>query len=96
MNVAAVIAFVKNAVFGMTNIKAGSIVRRNNMDLFECQACGNKDAQSHEELVQHVVTTHPEYSQEEAIHYALLWEEGARERAEVEEIYEEDVDEDPL
>ena len=66
------------------------------MDLFECQVCGNKKAQSHEELVEHVVSVHPEYSFEEAAHYALIWEEGARERAEVEEIYEPDVDRDPL
>ena len=58
------------------------------MNLFECELCGNKDPQDHEELVEHIVTAHTDYTDTEAIYYANLWEKDKLEELEEAEIYE--------
>ena len=67
------------------------------MNLFECEICGNKDPQSHEELVSHILDVHIDYTDQEAEYYSNLWEEDKLEEQNA-EIYEPEnpVDRDPL
>lgn len=67
------------------------------MNLFECEICGNKDPQNHEELVDHILNVHTDYSEIEAEYYTNLWEENKLEAQEA-EIYEPEnpADQDPL
>lgn len=67
------------------------------MNLFECEVCGNKDPQSHEELMEHILSVHPDYSELEAEHYSNLWEENKQEEIDA-QVYEPEnpADRDPL
>jgi len=68
------------------------------MNLFECEVCGNKDPQNHEELVEHIVTVHTDYTDSEAEYFSNLWEEDKLEaqEAEVYDWEEDSSDRDPL
>jgi hypothetical protein len=67
------------------------------MNLFECEVCGNKDPQNLDELVEHILSIHPDYTELEAEQYANLWIDNKLEEQEA-EIYEPEnpADRDPL
>jgi hypothetical protein len=67
------------------------------VNLFECEVCGNTDPQSHEELVSHILSTHLEYTDQEAEYYSNLWEENKQEELDAQVYEREDPsDRDPL
>jgi hypothetical protein len=61
------------------------------MNIFECEVCGNTDPQNHEELVNHIVTIHIDYTDSEAESYSNLWEEHKLEEQEAEKWYGDDI-----
>lgn len=65
------------------------------MNLFECEVCGNKDLQNLDELINHILLVHPDYTELEAEHYADLWVTNKQEELDA-QVYESDIDEDPL
>lgn len=67
------------------------------MNLFECEVCGSKDPQNLDELVEHILNQHPDYSELEAEHYADLWITNKLEEQEA-QVYEPEnpADRDPL
>jgi len=50
-----------------------------------CSEC-DYGTESLEEMVQHILEMHPNYTPDEAQHYAEIWQEGAYEQQELENI----------
>jgi hypothetical protein len=89
-------------------INLGFMERNNNMDpiYIPCSEC-NFGVYTHEEMVEHILSTHPSYSRVEAEEFAYQWEEAAYEEQEAENIWKakeyrrtgvdpDRIDEDPL
>ena len=70
-------------------------IKENQMNLFDCEVCGNKDPQDHEDLIAHILSVHTDYTEAEVEYFSNLWEQDKIDAQEA-EIYEPDVDEDPL
>ena len=51
-----------------------------------CSECDFVAETGLQEMVDHILEFHPNYSQEEALHYAELWQEGAYEEEELRNI----------
>jgi hypothetical protein len=89
------------------NINLGYTERISKMDsiYIPCSEC-NFGTESHEEMVNHILSIHSHYTLEEAETYATLWEEDAFDRQEADNIYRaefykkygvdpDDIDKDP-
>lgn len=73
----------------------------------ECGECIGWGTENHEELVNHILTSHSGYTLEMAEEYSRAWEDDAADQEEANDIYRtnyfkrygvdpESVDEDPL
>lgn len=51
-----------------------------------CSECDFVAETGLQEMVDHILELHPNYSQEEALHYAEVWQESAYEQQELENI----------
>ena len=56
------------------------------MNIFECEVCGSKDPQDHEDLVAHILDEHSDYSEAEAEYFSNLWEEDRLEQQDADNI----------
>jgi hypothetical protein len=56
------------------------------MNLFECEVCGNNEPQTHEELVEHILNTHTDYTEYDAEYFSNLWEEDRLEQQDADDV----------